>query len=82
MGRTKRTITLSETVTQTYLRMSSGWTRRGWCTDCESEVVWVDLPATIEVPGATESTKEFGFHLYNGTECRWAPLTRNQEDQE
>lgn len=21
------------------------------CTDCESEVVWVDLPATIEVPG-------------------------------
>jgi hypothetical protein len=80
MGRTKRTITLSETVTQIYVRMSSSQTRRGWCADCESEVVWVELPATIQA--AAGSAKEFGFHLYNGTPCRRVPLTREQEDKE
>ena len=69
VGRKKRTITVNETATLLLLRLKSKETQQNWCSECESEVLWIDLHTAVELFGMTNLSKKCVVHLNEGRVC-------------
>lgn len=69
MARMKRTITIKETATLLTLKLKSKEIRRGWCSECEAEVFWLELVTAMELFGMIELSKESDVHLKDGRVC-------------
>jgi hypothetical protein len=77
MERKRRTITVSETATLLSLKLKGNEIRRGWCNECATEVIWLELTTAIEI-FAMASEKSL-VHFSAGRVCSRS-LTRYLRD--
>src|SRR5262245_10930812 len=69
MGRKKRTITVSETATLLSLKLKSNEIRRGWCNECTTEVIWLELHTAMEIFAMPRLFEECMVHVSEGRVC-------------
>jgi hypothetical protein len=69
MGPKKRTITINETATFLSLKLRSKEMQRGWCAECEMNVIWLELGAAMKLFGTIGLSKKRVVHLSDGRVC-------------
>jgi hypothetical protein len=69
MRQKKRTITVNETETLLSLKLNSKELRRGWCDECATEVIWIEMCAALELFAMPWLSEKSAVHLSDGRVC-------------
>ena len=80
MRNRKRTITVNETATILSLKLKSGGMQRGWCSECATEVVWIELHTAMELFRVAMLSDKCVVHLKDERVCSLSLLNiKNRE---